>query len=93
VLFVEKQVINAIDVVDAVEQAAKPPNTEQIGLVLYTDYVFALEMAAVILLVAIIAAITLAHRSNTRSKRQNIIKQIMTRAGDRVSLVSLKSEK
>jgi NADH-quinone oxidoreductase subunit J len=68
-------------------------NTEALGLVLYTDYFLAFELAAVILLVAIISAITLVHRHAIRSKRQDIKKQIMTRSEDRVSLVSIKSEK
>lgn len=68
-------------------------NTEQIGMVLYTDYVFAFELAAVLLLVAIISAITLVHRTSTRCKRQDIVKQIMTRSEDRVRLVKMKSEK
>ena len=68
-------------------------NTEALGMVLYTDYDFAFELAAVILLVAIIAAITLVHRHPIRSKRQNIVQQIMTRREDRVKLVKMKSEK
>ena len=68
-------------------------DTEALGLVLYTDYVFAFELAAVILLVAIIAAITLVHRNPIRSKRQNIVSQIMTRRDDRVTLINMKSEK
>ncbi len=68
-------------------------NTEALGMILYTDYVFAFELAAVILLVAIIAAITLAHRNPIRSKRQNILKQLMTRPEDRVKLVKMKAEK
>jgi NADH-quinone oxidoreductase subunit J len=68
-------------------------NTEQIGLVLYTDYVFAFELAAVLLLVAIIAAITLVHRGAVRSKRQDIKKQIMTRPEDRIELINMQSEK
>lgn len=68
-------------------------NTEDLGMILYTDYVFAFELAAVILLVAIIAAITLAHRKPIRSKRQNILQQIMTRPEDRVTLVKMKAEK
>jgi len=68
-------------------------DTEALGMVLYTDYLAAFEIAAVILLVAIIAAITLAHRMPVRSKRQNIVKQIMTRREDRVSLISMKTEK
>lgn len=68
-------------------------NTEEIGAVLYTDYVYALEIAAMILLVAIIAAITLAHRTATRCKKQDITKQIMTKRSDRVELISMKSVK
>lgn len=68
-------------------------NTEALGMVLYTDYLLAFELAAVILLVAIISAITLAHRGAIRSKRQDITKQIMTRSTDRVKLVTMKSEK
>ena len=69
------------------------PLSDTLGMVLYTDYVFAFELAAVILLVAIIAAITLVHRNPIRSKRQNIVSQIMTRRADRVTLVNMKSEK
>jgi NADH-quinone oxidoreductase subunit J len=68
-------------------------NTEALGLVLYTDYFLAFEIAAVILLVAIVSAITLAHRGAIRSKRQNVTQQIMTKREDRVHLVSMKSEK
>lgn len=68
-------------------------DTEALGMVLYTDYVFAFELAAVILLVAIIAAITLVHRGPIRSKRQNVVNQMMTRRGDRVTLLKMKSEK
>lgn len=68
-------------------------NTEALGLVLYTDYLFAFEIAAVILLVAIVSAITLAHRGAPRSKRQDIVKQLLTRKEDRVQLVQMKSEK
>lgn len=67
-------------------------NTEAIGMVLYTDYVFAFELAAVLLLVAIIAAITLAHRGTIRSKSQDITQQIMIRKEDRITLLSMKSE-
>lgn len=75
---------------EVVSTTAPLSNTEALGMVLYTDYVFAFELAAVILLVAIIAAITLAHRNPIRSKRQNILQQIMTRRDDRVKLVKMK---
>lgn len=68
-------------------------NTEALGMVLYTDYILAFELAAVILLVAIVSAITLVHRGAVRSKRQNITQQIMTQSSDRVKLISMKSEK
>ncbi len=85
-----------VEVSVARSQLAATPvlsNTEALGMVLYTDYVFAFELAAVILLVAIIAAITLVHRAPIRSKRQNIVNQIMTRREDRVTLHNLKPEK
>ncbi len=78
---------------NSAQTASSVSNTEALGLVLYTDYVLAFELAAVILLVAIISAITLAHRSTARSKRQNVTQQIMTRRDDRVELISMKSEK
>lgn len=68
-------------------------NTEKIGMILYTNYVFAFEIAAVLLLVAIIAAITLVHRATSRSKRQNITSQIMTHRKDRIRLVKVKTER
>ena len=71
----------------------KISNTEALGLVLYTDYFLAFELAAVLLLVAIVSAITLVHRGPIRSKQQNVTKQIMTSSVDRVQLVSMKAEK
>ena len=75
-------------------KSLNPPlsNTEQIGMVLYTDYILAFELAAMLLLVAIIAAVTLAQRHLIRSKRQDITKQLMTDSRDRIRLVSMKSE-
>lgn len=68
-------------------------NTEQLGMVLYTDYVFAFEVAAVILLVAIIAAITLVHRRTHNSKRQHVVKQILTSPKDRLRIVKMNPSK
>lgn len=73
--------------------AANISNTEALGMVIYTQDILAFEMAAMILLVAIVAAITLTHRVPRPSKRQNIVSQIMTRRDERVSLISMKSEK
>lgn len=80
-------------VADRSEPVKALTNTEQIGMVIYTDYVYAFELAAALLLVAIIAAITLAHRNMVRSKRQNVKQQIMTERASRVILINLKSEK
>lgn len=68
-------------------------NTETIGMVLYTDYIYAFELAAVILLVAIVAAVGLAQRQLRKTKRQDIKKQIMVDSKDRIELVAMKPSK
>ncbi len=55
---------------------AKVPNTEAIGLVLYTRYVYFFEAAGLILLVAMIGAIVLTLRHKTRVRRQDIASQV-----------------
>jgi NADH-quinone oxidoreductase subunit J len=68
-------------------------NTKALGAVLYTEHVFAFEVAAVILLLAIIAAITLTMRRRPGLKVQNIARQVAVRAKDRVRLVKMDAEK
>jgi len=68
-------------------------NSHLIGKVIYTDYIFAFEIAGLILLVAIIAAISLTVREKKDSKRQRISDQVKVRAQDRVRIVKMKSEK
>ena len=68
-------------------------NTEALGAVLYTEHVFAFEVAAVILLLAIIAAITLTMRKRPGLKVQDISKQVAARAQDRVRVVKMDAEK
>ncbi len=68
-------------------------NTKELGRLLYTDYVYAFELAAVILLVAIVAAIALTLRGRKDSKHQDPAKQVMVKRADRVRLVSMPSEK
>ena len=68
-------------------------NTEALGAVLYTEYVYAFEIAAVILLLAIIAAITLTMRRRPGLKVQNIAKQVAVRAKDRIRVVKMDAEK
>ncbi|CAD7850919.1 MAG: NADH-ubiquinone oxidoreductase chain J (EC 1.6.5.3) [Olavius algarvensis Gamma 3 endosymbiont] len=67
-------------------------NTEALGGVLYTDYVFAFEIAAVILLVAIIAAISLTMRKREKTKYQVPSDQIKVRKADRLRIVKMPSE-
>ena len=68
-------------------------NTKALGQVLYTDYVFAFEIAAVILLVAIVSAIALTLRRRKESKYIDPAKQISVRRQDRVRIVQMPSEK
>ncbi len=68
-------------------------NTEALGAVLYTEHVYAFELAAVILLVAIVAAVTLTMRKRPGLKVQNIADQVSVKAKDRVRIVKMKSEK
>lgn len=68
-------------------------NTKELGRLLYTDYVYAFEIAAVILLVAIIAAIALTLRRRKDSRGQDPAQQARVRPEDRVRLVSMPAEK
>ena len=68
-------------------------NTEALGAVLYTEHVYAFEIAAVVLLLAIIAAITLTMRKRPGLKMQNISKQVAVRAKDRVRIVKMDAER
>jgi len=68
-------------------------NTRALGRLLYTDYAYPFEIAAVILLVAIIAAIALTHRRRKQTKHQNPGQQVKVRARDRLRVLSMPSEK
>jgi len=68
-------------------------NTRALGLLLYTDYVYPFEIAAVILLVAIVAAIALTHRQRKQTKHQDPGRQVKVRARDRLRVLSMPSEK
>ncbi len=68
-------------------------NTRALGLQIYTDYAYPLEIAAVLLLVAIIAAIALTHRERRESKYQNPSEQVKVRAKDRLRILRMPSEK
>jgi len=64
-------------------------NIKELGAVLYTEHVYAFELAAVILLVAIVAAITLTMRKRPSLKKQKISEQVSVRREDRVRLVKI----
>lgn len=66
-------------------------NTKELGKVLYSEYLYPLEIAAVILLVAIVAAIALTLRKRKDSKHMDPAEQVRAKRIDRVSLVKMKS--
>ena len=68
-------------------------NTKALGSVLYTDYLFQFEVAAVILLLAIIAAIVLTLHHQTGTKHQNPGKQVQVKKKNRLRMVKMNSEK
>jgi NADH-quinone oxidoreductase subunit J len=72
--------------------AMKLGNTKLLGIEVYTRYLYPLQIAAVILLVAIIAAIALTLRRRKDSKYQNPSDQVRVRAADRVRIVQMKPE-
>jgi NADH-quinone oxidoreductase subunit J len=76
---------------NAVKHAADYSNTKELGRLIYTQYVYPFELAAVLLLVAMVAAIALSLRSRRDSKRQNIGKQIRVSKQDRLRIVAVPS--
>ncbi len=73
-------------------QATDYSNTEALGEVLYTQYVYPFEIAAIILLVAIVAAIALTLRRRPDTKYQKPADQIRVSKSDRLRIVSMKSD-
>lgn len=70
-------------------QPADYSNTAALGRVLYTDYLLAFELAAVVLLVAIVAAIALTLRSRKESKPTDANKQVAVKKSDRLRIVKM----
>lgn len=68
-------------------------NTQALGELLYTKYLYAFELAAVLLLLAIVAAIVLTMRHRTGLKYQDVGAQVSVRARDRIRIVKMKAEK
>jgi NADH-quinone oxidoreductase subunit J len=70
---------------------AQSSNTKDLGVLLYTQYLYPLEIAAVILLVAIIAAIALTLRQRKDSKYVNPADQVRVHARDRMQIIKMKA--
>lgn len=71
-------------------EASNYSNIQELGAVLYTEYAYPFEIAGVLLLAAIIAAITLTYRGPIRRRVQNAKEQLDVNPADRVQLVNLK---
>ena len=78
---------------DPAGHAANFSNTKELGRILYTQYMYPFEIAAVILLVAIIAAISLTLRKSRQTKYIKPEKQVVVKREDRVRLVKMDAEK
>jgi len=68
-------------------------NTKVLGAQIYTDYAYPFEIAAMVLLVAIIAAIALTHRHRRATKYQNPAEQVRVRRSDRLRILDIPVEK
>ena len=79
----------AIAVFDAAGQVVPFSNAKALGKLLYTEYLFPVEVAAVILLVAMISAIALTLRQRKDSKAINPASQIRVRASDRLTVMKM----
>ena len=73
--------------------AATESNTRALGRLIYVDYVYPFEIAAVVLLVAIVAAIALTHRRRRATRYQDPAEQVKVKSRDRVRIVEMPSEK
>ena len=84
VMVVEPENFGLEQFAEPARHAADYSNTKELGRVLYTDYVYPFEIAAVILLVAIVAAIALTMRRRPQTKYQTPGKQVMVKKEDRL---------
>lgn len=80
-------------VADPVKHASGYSNTEELGRLLYTEYVYPFELAAAILLIAIVAAIALTMRRRPDAKSQDISEQVKVKKADRIRIVRMTAEK
>ena len=80
-------------VADPGEPPAGHSNTKALGRLLYTDYVFPFELAAVVLLVAIVAAIALTLRARKESRYQDPVEQLSATRAGRLKIVKMAPER
>lgn len=71
---------------------AEGSNTRKVGQVLFNEYAYPFEIAALILLVALIAAVIITLRNRKDAKSQNASKQAQVRSGDRLVMVSVAAD-
>jgi NADH-quinone oxidoreductase subunit J len=83
------KMVNAV--VPHADKLAQVSNTKDLGILLYTQYLYPLEIAAVILLVAIIAAIALTLRERKDSKYTYAADQVRVKARDRMQVIKMKA--
>jgi NADH-quinone oxidoreductase subunit J len=87
--------VRRLGLADIPARSPRPPgysNTAELGYTLYTQYLYPFEVAAVILLVAIVAAITLTMRHRAGQKIQDISAQVAVQSQDRVRIVKMDAE-
>src|SRR4051812_14359607 len=77
----------------ATAQPLNYSNTAELGKLLYTEYVYPFELAAVLLLVAIVAAISLTMRKRPGLRHQNVARQVAVRREDRVRIIKMDADK
>ena len=77
----------------AMPHAADYSNTLELGRILYTQYAYPLELAAMLLLVAIVAAIALTMRQRAGLKKQDVDAQVAVKSTERLRIVKMDAEK
>jgi NADH-quinone oxidoreductase subunit J len=92
-LVIGSQFFSSQDFPEPIPRSPDYSNTEALGQVLYTTYVYPFEIAAVILLVAIVAAISLTLRRRPQTKYQDPARQISVNRDDRLRMVKMAAEK
>ncbi len=84
------QTMNAADITPNFPPGSQT-NTEEIGNILYTDFVYPFQMSGLVLLVAMIGAIVLTLRQRSGVRRQNVSQQVMRTKEESVTIVKVKS--